>query len=318
MAAIVLKMTPKQMETVKRHYHAYLTDSLPAGSIFLAKLPGCTITAYRSGKVMFQGKRAEEEALRWDAHALPNEKKQKRIRKHAWHPPEEMKQLSIIGSDEVGAGDYFGPLTVVAAFVHREKIKALKELGVKDSKHLSDAQIKNIAKVLIQTIPYSLLVLHNEKYNELQQSGMSQGKMKALLHNRAILNVVEKIDFDYDGILIDQFAQPDVYFRYLASEKQTAEPVYFAAQAEKLHLSVAAASILARYSFLIEMEKLSRKLGISLPKGAGKQVDEAAAQLIANKGKRILKHCAKMHFANTSKAIHLAIKKHNANVDDKG
>lgn len=31
----------------------------------MAKVPSCTITAYKSGKVMFQGGRAEAEASRW-------------------------------------------------------------------------------------------------------------------------------------------------------------------------------------------------------------------------------------------------------------
>ena len=67
----------------------------------------------------------------------------------------------------------------------------LKELGVRDSKELTDAKIIEIAKQLVSFIPYSLLVLHNEKYNAFQEKGMSQGKMKALLHNKALSNVLK-------------------------------------------------------------------------------------------------------------------------------
>lgn len=309
MATIVLNMLHQQIELIKSHYTSYITEKVPPGSLFQAKLPNCTITAYRSGKVMFQGKSAEKEAAQWQAHAVPNEKKQRSTDQHQWAPPKEIEHLSMIGSDEVGTGDYFGPVTIAAAFVHNNQVDLLKELGVKDSKYLSDLQITNIAKDLIQTIPYSLLILHNKKYNELQRSGMSQGKMKAMLHNRALLNVIEKVDGRYDGILIDQFANPDVYFRYLSSEKQVVKSVYFATRAEGLHLSVAAASIIARYSFITEMNKLSNQLGISLPKGAGKQVDEAAAQLIIDNGEHVLTQCAKLHFANTQKAINLAKRK---------
>lgn len=306
MSTVVIKVANEQMKKIKAHYEKYITNQTPTGSLFLAKYPGCTITAYKSGKVMFQGKNAELESEKWMTDAIPNEKKVAKTKRHKWSPPEAIDTLSIIGSDEVGTGDYFGPITVAAAFVHKSKLPLVKELGVKDSKHLSDTQITTIAKDLIHTVPYSLLVLHNEKYNELQRNGMSQGKMKAMLHNRALQNVMGKIDGDYDGILIDQFASPDVYFRYLSSEKKAVTSVYFATGAESVHLSVAAASIIARYSFLKEMEKLSEKTGVMLPKGAGKQVDETAAKLIIKKGEDVLTSCAKLHFANTRKAIELA------------
>lgn len=44
--------------------------------------------------------------------------------------------MSIVGSDEVGTGDFFGPMTVVAVYVDAKQIPLLKELGVKDSKKL--------------------------------------------------------------------------------------------------------------------------------------------------------------------------------------
>ena len=61
-------------------------------------------------------------------------------------------------------------------------------------------------------LPYSLLILKNEKYNQLQQSGMSQGKIKAFLHNQAIEHLLKKIAPEKpDVILIDQFAKEEVF-----------------------------------------------------------------------------------------------------------
>jgi len=80
----------------------------------------------------------------------------------------------------VGTGDFFGPITVVAAYVRREDIPVLKELGVQDSKNLKDDKIIEIAKQLVTFVPHSLLTLHNEKYNQMQMKDMSQGKLKAL------------------------------------------------------------------------------------------------------------------------------------------
>ncbi|MBC8862740.1 ribonuclease HIII, partial [Escherichia coli] len=81
---------------------------------------------------------------------------------------------------------------------------------------------------------------------------MNQGQMKALLHNRAIENVLKKLaPIKPEAILIDQFAEKNTYYRYLAKEPSIIrEDVFFATKAEGLHLSVAAASIIARYNFV--------------------------------------------------------------------
>lgn len=98
----------------------------------------------------------------------------------------------MIGSDEVGTGDYFGPITVVAVYAKKEQLSLLKELGVQDSKNLKDPQIIEIAKQIKDVVPFSLLTCDNPKYNALQAKGMSQGKMKALLHNQAIKHLMQK------------------------------------------------------------------------------------------------------------------------------
>jgi len=197
--------------------------------------------------------------------------------------------------------------------VKKENIPLLKELGVRDSKDLNDEKIIAIAKVIKDIIPFSLMTLKNEKYNQVQQSGMSQGKMKAILHNQAILNVLDKISPEKpEAILIDQFVQGSTYFQHLKGQKAIAkENVYFSTKAEGIHLAVAAASILARYAFIQYIDKLSESAGFKIPKGAGAQVDVAAAKLIVNKGRDILPSFVKLHFANTEKALALVNKKRN-------
>lgn len=101
-------------------------------------------------------------------------------------------QQNCIGSDEAGSGDYFGPLTVCACYVSQAHIDILKTLGVDDSKKLNDAKIVSLAEQLVTFLPHSLLVLDNPKYNERQAMGWSQVKMKAVLHNECIKNVLKK------------------------------------------------------------------------------------------------------------------------------
>lgn len=315
MSNSVIKVNASTIDEMKNYYATNVIAKLPPGSVFVAKVDNLTITAYKSGKVLFQGSGAEEESNKWSRNttniADSKEKRSSIKNMHDFAPPVNIAALSIIGSDEVGTGDYFGPITVVSAFASKVHLAQLKQLGVKDSKNLNDRQISEIAKTIINVIPYSLLVLHNEKYNELQASGYSQGKMKALLHNQAIANLIKKTaNESCDGILIDQFAEPGVYFNYLKGQANVVrDRVYFSTKAEGVHLSVAAASIIARYAFIKEFEKLSAKAGVELPKGAGAKVDEVAAGLIRSKGETVLKHIAKLHFANTEKARKIAARK---------
>src|SRR5699024_11700219 len=112
-----------------------------------------------------------------------------------------------------GTGDYFGPITNCAMFVPQNKMALLKEIGVQDSKTLTDEKIKELATYLLaMDMPYTLMVLKNEKYNQLQKQGWTKGKMKAMNHEACIKNVQAKMDKEtsYD-ILIEQFCMTHVY-----------------------------------------------------------------------------------------------------------
>lgn len=305
MGNTVIKTSSSEMNKMKEHYRRFLSEKVPPGGVFAAKTPTCSITAYKSGKVLFQGKDGEIEAAKWGAPAQKSEKKPL-----ASNLPVNFGSMSVIGSDEVGTGDFFGPITVVAAYVKKEDIELLKELGVQDSKNLKDDKIIEVAKQLVKFVPYSLLTLHNPKYNKMQGSGMSQGKLKALLHNQAIQHVLDKIAPEKpEAILIDQFAKEEVYYNYLKGQRSVVrDKVFFSTKGESVHLAVAAASMIARYAFVQHMDKLGEKAGFVLPKGAGAQVDVAAARLIKSQGVDCLPEFVKMHFANTDKAMRIAKK----------
>lgn len=307
MSNYVIHADQQLLDALRAHYEGALSDRLPAGALFAVKRPDVVITAYRSGKVLFQGKAAEQEAGKWIGKAAAPSGKPKKRETPA---PTESKlgTLSAIGSDEVGTGDYFGPIVVAAAYVDRAHLDRVAALGVKDSKQLTDEAIKRIAPAIMKTAPYAVTVLDNAEYNRWQRSGMPQTKMKALLHNRTLAKLVDAIaPAEPEAIIIDQFLERDAYFRYLADETRIIrERVHCLPKAESVHVAVAAASIIARCVFLEEMERLSRAIGLPLPKGAGAIVDEAAARIIRERGAEALAACAKLHFANTKKALDIA------------
>lgn len=305
MANEVLLVSKETLTDMQQYYNTYLKTATPPGGLFAAKKGTVNITAYNSGKVLFQGAGSQNEAAAWQSKAtiVPPKKKPSSTSSLNVPLPKGFSNWSVIGSDEVGTGSYFGPLTVVAAYVDQSQLGLLRELGVRDSKEMKDPEIIRVAKDLITFLPHSLLNVMPEKYNAVQPA-MTQGKMKAILHNQALGHVLTKISPQKpDGILIDQFELPATYFKHISDQpKQIKDAVYFQTKGEGHHLAVAAASIIARYAFLKGLDELTAKAGFKIPSGAGSNVDLIAAKLLKKGGLPLLGKYAKLHFANTEKA----------------
>lgn len=306
MGNIVHKLTNQDIEKLLNQLN-FSTSNLPNGMKARTKYKDTVINIYNSGKVMFQGKHAEHVAHQFcTTDSVTNAKISKSTISHNII----YDNYNCIGSDEAGSGDYFGPLTVCAAFVSKEHINILKTLGVDDSKKLTDTKIIELAEQLITFIPHSLLTLNNTKYNERQALGWSQVKMKAVLHNEAIKNVTNKIDTKaLDYIVIDQFAERNIYQRYALSDLPFPNQTKFETKGESKSLAIAAASIISRYAFVKHIDSISKMMHSDIPKGASHKVDLTAAQIIEKYNISKLDSISKKHFKNREKALTLINKK---------
>ncbi|MGL4694778.1 ribonuclease HIII [Enterococcus larvae] len=301
----VIKVSKDTLNKMKQTYQRNLLNKTVPYTEFAAKVGAVTITAYTSGKVMFQGNGAETEAAKWGAvSTAPSGKSSgKASGKSSGSIPAGFAQRSAIGSDEVGNGSYFGPVTVCAAYVEKEMIPKLQALGVRDSKELTDTQIVKLSKVIKELIPYRLLIMEPKKYNEIQPK-YNAVHMKVALHNQAIYLLLRDLaPIKPEGILIDQFTPEGNYRKYVRDEKnQVTEKLYFITKGEQYHIAVAAASIICRAAFLEELDKESKELGYTVPSGAGAKSDQVAARILDQGGMELLANYAKLHFANTGKA----------------
>lgn len=291
--------------TMAKMQATYPTNSpLPPGASFHAKVKGVTVTGYpKSGKVLFQGPLAAAEANRWSA--LNSTPPASSVVPNAKGLPAGFASWDVLGSDEVGVGSYFGPLTTAAVYVTAEQVPKLKQLGVADSKKLTDPVIIKLAKRILKDCPAAWLNLDPPAYNARLKK-YNQAQLKALCHNYVLGKVLDQLAPKRPrAILVDQFVSPRTYFNYLKGQpKIVHHTVYFQTKGERAHVAVAAASIVARYQSLLEMDRLSATAGVTLPIGAGHQVDQVAARLL--KTGHNLGDFAKLHFANTEKARQLA------------
>lgn len=300
---IVYKISDNTKEKMIDYYKELKRDKTPDYAIFQAEEGETIITLYESNKVMFQGISADVDANMWkdmEAHLnngkLPEESKKKEKKEDK--DKTDYYFIDSVGSDEVGTGDYFGPIVVTAAFVSKKDISMLEELGVRDSKKLSDDKILNIVPKFINIIPHETIIYDNVSYNNASNN---MNKIKAILHNKVILKLLKTNDLIYDMVVVDQFVNPRIYFVYLKDEENVYKKLTFTTKAEDKCLSVACASLISRYVFLKEMDKLSKSINITLPKGAGMTVDKIGKEILDKYGENKLKEIAKYNFKNTNK-----------------
>lgn len=282
-----LVLSSEQIEQLLESLKEYRCSKTPPYALYQLKMSDATITAYTSNKVVFQGKGADFYAKPY----LTNTAAEKRTSAISY--PQA-------GSDEVGTGDYFGPVCVCAAYVDETQIPLLKQLGVADSKQLTDEKIIQIAPVLIKHIPYSLLVLDNYKYNQVHET-CNMNAIKAKLHNQAYLHLKEKINHLPALCVVDQFTPESSYYRYLKNEKSVIKELTFETKAENKYLSVACGSIIARFAFLKAFDAMKDKYGMEFPKGAGANVDAFIPQFYQQYGMQGIMNTAKYHFKNSEK-----------------
>ena len=301
---IVFKVSDNIKEKMIEYYMDKRKPKTPPYAIFQAMEADTVITLYESGKGMFQGISADIDANIWkdmekhinniDVDTTPTEEKKKE------QTDKTNYYYSAIGSDEVGTGDYFLPIVVTACYMDKKDIKFLEELKVADSKKLTDEKIKRCAPMIMKRIPYESLILSNKEYNEYNSKGINMNKAKAIMHNKVLFKMKNK-GFHYQKIIVDQFALPGVYYNYLKDVKDKVTNITFLTKAEDKNLSVACASIISRYIFLEEKERLEKKYNTTLPLGAGIKVDEVGKELINKFGQNILNEIAKISFKNTER-----------------
>lgn len=307
-----MTITLKVSENTKQKMIEYFEDKkrlkTPDYAIFQADEADTVVTLYNSGKAVFQGRSADIDANMWkemERHLNPTKKvemtnsedKKKKEKVKEFVDP-KIYYANTIGSDEVGTGDYFGPIVVCATYVTKDDIPFLEELGVKDSKKLTDDKILEIVPKIIKKIPYECIILNNKDYNENYNTDMNMNKVKAILHNKVLSKMITKYQADY--IVVDQFANPYVYYNYL-KDTNYVKNITFITKAEDKCLSVACASLISRFVFLKEFDKLGEKLGVFLIKGASDKVDELGLRIVNKYGVDKLKEIAKLNFKNTEK-----------------
>lgn len=270
--------------------------STPPHTLFSAKKTGVSCTLYQSGKVMVQGKNMKDFI---EFYLEPNI-----LKKLSFSHPESLHdQTARIGVDESGKGDFYGPLCIAGVYAQGKEIEKLHQMGVKDSKEISDSTILMLAKKIRENFQYHIIAIFPQKYNELYDSFKNLNSLLAWGHASIIEIMVKKTACKQ--VTIDQFAKEHVVLNAL-KRKNIDIPIFQRHRAEE-DIVVAAASILARAAFVEGLKKLSEEIGFDLPKGGARITVEVGKKIKNSIEPSPFKQIAKLHFKNYQEIMGLKI-----------
>jgi len=237
------------------------------------------MVVYKSGKLVHNG---SEETLKVIRYILQR----------------EFDYDYLVGSDEVGKGEWYGPLVVVCVALTPNQLLRFRELGVQDSKLLSKNQIKRLAAILDSETNRSRreVILMPETYNELYEKFKIEGKslndMLAWAHEVAINGALALVSPKKPKVVIDKFDEKKMDLqieRY--SIKQPGQVIIQKSRGET-EVPVAVASIIAKNLFETRVDELERRFNIKLRNHLPRDLKSS-----------ILPYVAKLHFKNVKDAL---------------
>jgi len=232
------------------------------------------IVVYKSGKVVHNGSEESQKVI--------NEILKK-----------EDKYDFFLGSDETGKGEWFGPLVVTATALTPEEIIELRKMGVRDSKTIKKAELMRLAEQLFKMkfARFTIALLpekYNQMYTDFNKEGKALNDLLAWAHSRVIKDMLVFVKAKNAKVVIDKFDFEKTEYR-LESVDRTNVEIIQKSKGES-EIPVAAASIIAKYTFEKEVDKLNEKYGIDLRKAQPKDIEES-----------LLPFVGKLHFKNVKR-----------------
>lgn len=300
---VTIKVDIETLNKIRKDFSDFIIGENIGYIIFVAKTKDYVVTAYdnkkkNNFKVTIQGNDPLTLALKYSDEPLSFPKKKEIIKES----PYFIDVNPQIGSDEVGTGDFLGPVVVCAAYCDNETMKFINEFGITDSKKITDKQILSFVPLIIKKVYFEAKILTIEKYNNATSRGYNLNKIKAILHNFCLLKLHARVPYVHN-VYMDKFVEEDKYYEYLNGIDKIQKGIIFKEKGETYFPSVALASCIARYLFLQEIDSINKKYGVSVPLGAGEKVNLFSKSFIHKFGLDEFNKIAKKSFANYKNLI---------------
>jgi ribonuclease HIII len=292
-----IALTPEQMESLKRNLDRRLWAFYEVDhAAFAFKGDKVNVVAYKSGKLVVQGKQTES----FVTNILePEVTKSPQLGYDEVHHPEWYEPHA--GMDESGKGDLFGPLVVATVIADGEMVRTWMQKGVKDSKAIgSDQRIFDLEKIIrtTQGVVVETAFAGMPKYNELYAKFNNLNRLLAWFHARALEAALNRRLVPWG--LLDQFSKQPITASFLKEHKGFDLRQRTKAESDPV---VAAASIIARAQYVRAIRALEEQAGMEIPKGSGSQAAQALRELVAKKGRDCTSAFVKEHFKTVAEVV---------------
>ena len=185
-----------------------------------------------------------------------------------------------LGIDDAGRGPVIGPMVLAGCILKKEDEKKLKRLGVKDSKQLTrKRRIFLVEKIKEVTEGYEIISIFPQEIDGEMANGKEdneKNKEKRIKLNEleaiACSKIINKLSQKYEklNVFLDC---PSIsitkWDQFLRTQITNASNLVISCEhkADKNHVSVSAASILAKERREEEMDKLKEKYGVEIGSG---------------------------------------------------
>ncbi|WP_425379549.1 ribonuclease HIII [Spiroplasma endosymbiont of Stenodema calcarata] len=290
------KVDPKIIAEIIATYQPYEINNTDLNKSKIFNKHGITITIYKTNSILFQGYQANKEAAKFFVMPpIPFETTN--VSQSTVY-----LQKDVIGNDEVGVGDIFGPLVVTATYLPPSTFDKISALPIKDSKKMTSQQIMTLAPIIKNYVQSITIVIDNKQYNQWYEQYQNAHVIKALGHNQALVQLLTTYQLTNKTIFIDQFVNEKKYFEYL----QKINPVIkdnliFITKGEEKSLAIACSAILSRATFLTAVKNLETKYHLAFPLGASEEVKTLARKYKTICAPHDYQHFLKLHFNLTAK-----------------
>jgi len=190
----------------------------------------------------------------------------------------------LLGIDDAGRGPVIGPMILAGCIIDEESEKEFRTLGVRDSKQITPKRREFLAKEIREkSKSYKVISISPEKIDTSSEKGLKLNELEAIACAKIINNLNQNLEGKGKIKVVIDCPSPSInkWTDFLKSHVDNLSNLEISCEhkADRNHISVSAASILAKSKREEEMDKLKKEFGENM--GSGYPSDPKTKKFLA-------------------------------------
>ena len=178
----------------------------------------------------------------------------------------------LLGIDDAGRGPVIGPMILAGCLIDETTEKEFRSLGVRDSKQITPKRREFLAKEIKEkSKSYKVISISPEKIDTSSEKGLKLNELEAMACAKIINNLNQNLEGNGKIKVVIDCPSPSInkWTDFLKSYVDNLSNLEISCEhkADRNHISVSAASILAKSKREEEVEKLKKEFGEDMGSG---------------------------------------------------